>query len=182
MLVTNSEEYAEKAKWLRAHAFGREGKHFYHEALGFGYRLSGLQAALGLGQMEHIDEFVAVRRRNASLYNSFLKELGGKVSLPPEAPWAKNIYWMYSILVEDSFGISRQGLMDRLERDGVETRTFFYPVHAQPIYANLGIPGAYPVADAISRKGMNLPSGNDLTEDEVEFVCERIKACAKGSQ
>ena len=89
---------------------------------------------------------------------------------------------MYSILVEDSFGVSRQGLMDRLERDGVETRTFFYPVHAQPIYANLGAPGAFPVADVISRKGMNLPSGNDLTEGEVEYVCGRIKAYAKGSR
>jgi perosamine synthetase len=179
MIVTNNEKYAERARWLRAHAFGREGKHFYHEELGFGYRLSGLQASLGLGQLEHIDQFVANRRRNASLYNSLLGSLGDKVTLPPEAPWAKNIYWMYSILIEESFGMSRQQLMDNLEKDGIETRTFFYPVHVQPIYLTLGSSRKFPVADELSRKGMNLPSGNNLTEDEVRYVCERISHYSK---
>lgn len=179
MLVTNFEEYAERAKWLRAHAFGREGKHFYHEELGFGYRLSGLQASLGLGQIEHIDEFVANRRTNAALYNSLLSRLGKKVTLPPEANWAKNIYWMYSILVEDTFGISRQKLMDNLERDGIETRTFFYPVHVQPIYSASSKSEKFPVADELARKGMNLPSGNNLTEDEVHYVCECIAKYVK---
>lgn len=179
MLVTDSEELAERAKWLRAHAFGRDGKHFYHEELGFGYRLSGLQAALGLGQLEHIDEFVATRRRNARHYNDLLGKLGKKVTLPPEMPWAKSIYWMYSILIEEALGISRQELMARLEKDGIETRTFFYPVHAQPIYSDLGRSEMFPIADMLSRKGINLPSGNDLIEEEVDLVCDRIKAYAK---
>ena len=179
MLVMNDREIAEKARWLRAHAFGKEGRHFFHEAVGFGYRLSGLQAALGLGQLEHIQQFVESRRKNARLYNSFLSKLGSKVSLPPEASWAKNIYWMYSILIEDSFGIARQELMDKLERDGIETRTFFYPVHAQPVYKKLGRSSSFPNAEMLSKRGLNLPSGNDLSEEEVTFVCERVNAYAK---
>jgi perosamine synthetase len=179
MVVTNNEELAEKARWLRAHAFGRYGKHFYHEALGFGYRMSGLQAALGLAQLERIDEFVLIRRNNAKLYNSLLSELGEKITLPPEAPWAKNVYWMYSILIEDNFGMSRDELMKRLESEGIETRTFFYPIHVQPIYAKQYQEESFPVADELSRKGINLPSGNNLTADEIEYVCQCIKKYAK---
>jgi perosamine synthetase len=179
MVVTNNEELAEKARWLRAHAFGRYGKHFYHEALGFGYRMSGLQAALGLAQLERIDEFISIRRNNAKLYNSLLSELGEKITLPPEAPWAKNVYWMYSILIEDNFGMSRDELMKRLEYEGIETRTFFYPIHVQPIYAKQYQGESFPVANELSRKGINLPSGNNLTADEIEYVCECIKKYAK---
>jgi len=179
MLVTNNEEIAEKARWLRGLAFGRFGKHFYHEALGFNYRMSGLQAALGLAQLEQIEKFVSIHRENAKLYNSLLRELGDQVTLPPEAPWAKNVYWMYSILIEDTFGISRDELMKNLENDGIETRTFFYPIHVQPIYAKHFIGEKFPIADELSRKGVNLPSGNSLTAQEVTYICECVKKYAK---
>jgi perosamine synthetase len=177
-IVTNDEDLAEKARWLRAHAFGRYGKHFYHEALGFGYRMSGLQAALGLAQLKCIDEFVLIRRNNAKLYNSLLSELGDKITLPPEAPWAKNVYWMYSILIEE-ISISRDQLLKKLELEGIETRTFFHAIHAQPIYAKKYEGEKFPVADEISKKGMNLPSGNNLTKDEINQVCDCIIKCAK---
>jgi perosamine synthetase len=179
MITTNNEELAEKARWLRAHAFGRHGKHFYHEALGFGYRMSALQAALGLAQLEHIDEFVSIRRNNAKLYNSLLSEVGENITLPPEASWAKNVYWMYTILIQDGFGISRDELIRKLELDGIETRTSFYPIHVQPIYAKQNEGERFPVADELSRKGINLPSGNNLASDEVTYVCECIKKYTK---
>lgn len=180
MIVTNNEEFAERAHWLRAHAFGRHGKHFYHEALGFGYRMSALQAAFGLAQLHHIDEFVAIRRNNAELYNSILSELKEKkITLPPEASWAKNVYWMYSILVQDSFGTPRDELMRRLELEGIETRTFFYSIHVQPFYAKRYQEKKFPVADELSKKGINLPSGNNLAADEIRHVCECILRCAK---
>jgi len=174
IIVTNDEDLAEKAKWLRAHAFGRQGKHFYHKALGFGYRMSGLQAALGLAQLERIDEFVSIRRNNAKLYNALLSELEDKITLPPEASWAKNVYWMYSILLKDSFGMSREVFMKKLELEGIETRTFFYPIHAQPIYAKYR-GEKFPVADDLSRRGLNLPSGNNLTSEDVTRVSDCIK-------
>jgi perosamine synthetase len=178
MMVTNDQELAEKARWLRAHAFGREGKHFYHEALGFGYRMSGLQAALGLAQLERINQFVSIRRKNAKLYNSLLSELEGRITLPPEASWGKNVYWMYSILVGEQFGISRTRLMENLELEGIGTRTFFYPIHVQPFYSKQYQGEEFVVADRLSRKGVNLPSGNNLSHAEVEYVCSCIKKLA----
>jgi perosamine synthetase len=178
MIVTSNEELAEKARWLRAHAFGKHGKHFYHEALGFGYRMSGLQAALGLAQLEHISEFVSIRRDNARLYNSLLSEVEG-ITLPPEASWAKNVYWMYSVLIQDDFGMSRDALMKKLELDGIETRTFFYPIHVQPVYARQYQGESFPVADELSRRGINLPSGNNLKADDIMYICECIKKYAK---
>jgi len=175
MIITNNEELAERARWLRAHAFGRHGRHFYHEALGFGYRMSALQAAFGLAQLERLDEFVSVRRKNAKLYNSLLSELDERVTLPPEAPWAKNVYWMYSVLIQDNFGISRDEVMKKLDKEGVETRTFFYPIHVQPIYFEQYKGEHFPVADELSRKGMNLPSGNNLEAEEIAYVCDCIK-------
>jgi len=173
MIVTNDEELAEKAAWLRAHAFGKEGKHFFHEALGFGYRMSGMQAALGLAQMERIEKFVEARRERAKKYNSILSDFCDVISLPPEASWAKNVYWMYSILLDQKFPTSREIFMKKLERKGIETRTFFYPVHVQPLYESLR-KGNYPIADELAKKGINLPSGNDLTLKDVEMVCNTI--------
>jgi perosamine synthetase len=181
MITTNNEELAEKAKWLRAHAFGQHGKHFYHEALGFNYRMSALQAAFGLAQLEHIDEFVSIRRNNAKRYNSLLSELGGKITLPPEAPWAKNVYWMYSILIQSNLGISRDELMRELELNGIETRTFFYPIHVQPIYAKHYKGDRFPVANELSKKGINLPSGNNLVPDDITYICKRIKNMSSDS-
>lgn len=179
MVVTNNEELAERAKWLRAHAFGRHGKHFWHEALGFGYRMSALQAAVGLAQLERIEELVSIRRNNAHLYNSLLSELEDKVILPPEAAWARNVYWMYSILVQKNFGSSRDELMKNLEQEGIETRTFFYPIHVQPIYAEQCSQERFPISEELSKKGMNLPSGSNLTAEQVVYVCESIKKHAR---
>lgn len=176
MITTNNEKLAERAKWLRAHAFGREGKHFWHEELGYGYRFSGLQAALGLAQLEQIETFIATRRRNAQLYNDIFTDMGlvskGKITLPPEAYNVKNIYWMYSPLIEDNFGMSREELMNRLTAKGIETRTFFYPMHVQPMYAE--DPSCYPVANSLAKRGINLPSTNNLSEEDVWYVAEAI--------
>jgi len=119
MIVTNDQELADRAAWLRAHAFGRGGKHFYHEELGFGYRMSGLQAALGLGQMKRIDEFVYNRIHRAHHYNKRLAHLCKYFVFPPNASWAKNVYWMYSILLKDDFPLSREEFMNKLADKGI---------------------------------------------------------------
>ncbi len=180
MLVTNHEDLAERAKALRAHAFS-EDKHFWHRAIGFNYRMSSLQAAVGVAQLEKIEEFVERRRKNAMLYNSYLEEIDGVV-IPPEANWAKNVYWMYSILIKDEFGMGRDGLMGVLEKDGIETRTFFYPVNIQPIYKDRFDGQRFPVAEALSKTGMNLPSGTTLNEGEIEYVSRRIASASRKGQ
>jgi perosamine synthetase len=173
MCVTSNKELAERMAWLRAHAFGREGKHFWHEELGFGYRMSALQAALGLAQMEKIDKFVNKRISNAKLYNEYLSEIDEKVTLPPDSPGIRNVYWMYSILLNSKK--ERDGLMDWLASKGVETRTFFYPIHRQPYYSKRFAGQSFPVSDMLSDRGMNLPSSSSLTEEQIMFICEKIK-------
>lgn len=172
MIVTNNEELAEKARLLRNQAFEKE-RRFWHRYVGFNYRMTSLQAAVGLAQMEKIDQFVETRRRNAHLYNSLLKNIDG-ITLPFEAKWAKNVYWMYSILVDPSFGLNRDELIACLRETGVETRAFFYPIHAQPVYAQKYMGESYPVAEELSRKGINLPSGNTLRKDQIEYVVDQI--------
>ena len=179
MNITNDKDLAERMAWLRAHAFGREGKHFWHEELGYGYRMSALQAALGVSQVKKIDKLVKKRRNNARLYNELLSKLSDekKITLPAEEKWAKNVYWMYSILVDEKH---RNNLMKYLEGKGIETRTFFYPIHKQPYYSQRYASGSYPVADQLSNEGINLPSGNLLSEEEVVQVCSEIENYFKG--
>lgn len=182
MIVTNDNELAEKARWLRAHAFGKEGKHFWHEQLGFGYRMSGLQAALGLSQLRRIDTYVEAHRRNAQLYMNLLRglEISGKIGYPMQRVGTKNVYWMFSITInEEAFGRSRDWLMNQLAGDGIETRTMFYPMHIQPPYLESK---DYPVASLLSRTGMNLPSGNTLRPDQIYYVCERLRHYAGESE
>ena len=174
MNTTNDKELADRMRWLRAHAFGRAGKHFWHEELGYGYRMSALQASFGLAQMEKAKDMVRLRVAHAHLYNELLGELGTRyVTLPPEESWAKNVYWMYSIRVRNPE--DRNELMSYLQGRGIETRTFFYPIHRQPYYRNRYSQESFPVADELSSTGLNLPSGNGLTDDEIQFVCDSIK-------
>jgi len=177
MVVTNNEEFAEQARMLRDQAF-EKGKRFWHRQLGFNYRLTNLQAAVGVAQFEHIDEFVETRRRNALYYNSLLEEVEG-ITLPPEAKWAKNVYWMYTILIEKNFGLSRDDLMVHLKEKGVDSRRAFYPVHAQPLYAEQFTGQKFPVADQLSNKGVYLPSGNTLTKEQIDQVVETLISIQK---
>jgi perosamine synthetase len=173
MNLTNDRELANRMAWLRAHAFGKDGKHFWHEELGFGYRLSALQGALGVSQVSKIENLVEKRRINAKIYNELLNALSekGLIVLPKEKKWAKNVYWMYSILVNQKH---RDKLMTFLANKGIETRTFFYPIHLQPYYASRYKNENFPVAEKISREGINLPSGNTLSSEDVEEVCLQI--------
>lgn len=177
MITTNDEKIAKLARNLRDHAFSEE-RHFWHKYLGFNYRMTNLQAAIGVAQTERFDEFVGIRRDNAYYYNSLLKEVRG-ITLPPEAPWAKSVFWMYSILIEDDFGMSRDELREHLAEHGIETRTFFIPMHLQPIYYEMFKGERYPVAEELCRRGIYLPSASTLTKEEIRFIVGTIIDCQK---
>ncbi len=177
MVVSNNEKLIEKAKLLRDHAFTK--KRFIHEELGFNYRLTNLQAAVGVAQMEYADKLVESRIKNANYYNSLLKDVEG-ITLPPKKEWAKNVYWMYGILIEDNFGITKDELMVRLKEKGVDTRSFFIPMHKQPLYKKdderfPDTEGSYPISEELGRKGLYLPSSSHLTKEEMDTVVEKIK-------
>jgi len=179
MVVTNNAGIAERARTLKDLAHSRE-KRFLHTDIAFNYRMTNLQAAIGLAQFEKIDDLVERRRAHAYLYNGLLKDIEGIV-LPPEREWAKNVYWMYGILLEDSFGPSRDELMERLKKQGIDTRAFFIPIHQQSAFQkeNLFQGESYPIAEKISQEGLYLPSGSGLSSEQIEYVCQVIKDSRK---
>lgn len=172
MVVTDNKRLADRVRLLRDHAHEKE--RFLHRYLGYNYRMTNLQAALGVAQMKRIDEFINTRRNNAYYYNRCLNKIGGIVT-PREASWAKNVFWMYSILINNSSIIDRDGLMKYLLKKGVETRRAFYPVHQQPLYKKEYSEEEYPNSDRVSDRGMYLPSGNTLNKERMNKVIETIK-------
>ncbi|MFN8441230.1 MAG: DegT/DnrJ/EryC1/StrS family aminotransferase [Caldilineaceae bacterium] len=177
MVTTNNRDIARLAWNLRDHAFSKE-RHFWHKFVGFNYRMTNLQAAVGLAQVEQMDNFVAQRRQNALAYNSRLKEIPG-IRIPAEAPWAKNVYWMYGITVDEKeYGLSRDQLRKVLADNGIETRTFFIPMHCQPVYWQAFKGQRYPVAEDLCKRGFYLPSSSSLSLEEIEYVVGVIRdAC-----
>uniref|UniRef100_A0A7C1FGX7 DegT/DnrJ/EryC1/StrS family aminotransferase n=1 Tax=Caldilinea aerophila TaxID=133453 RepID=A0A7C1FGX7_9CHLR len=177
MVTTNDRELARLAWNLRDHAFSRE-RHFWHKYIGFNYRMTNLQAAVGLAQVEQLDAFVAARRRNAAEYTRRLQGIPG-IRTPSEAPWAKNVYWMYGILVdEEAYGMSRDQLRRVLAEHGIETRTFFIPMHCQPVYWKQFRGERYPVAEDLCKRGFYLPSASSLRIEEIEYITHVIReAC-----
>ncbi|MCB0250667.1 MAG: DegT/DnrJ/EryC1/StrS family aminotransferase [Anaerolineae bacterium] len=179
MITTNDQDIARLAWNLRDHAFSSE-RHFWHKFVGFNYRMTNLQAAVGLAQVERLNELVAARRRNAAHYTSLLRDIPG-ITTPPEAPWAKNVFWMYGIMVErDSFGMNRDQLRSVLADNGIETRTFFIPMHCQPVYWNTFKGQRFPVAERLCRDGFYLPSSSSLTVGEIERVAAVISSAQQG--
>lgn len=178
MVTTNDRELARLAWNLRDHAFSHE-RHFWHKFVGFNYRMTNLQAAVGLAQVEQIDTFVAARRRNALEYNCRLHDVPG-IRTPAEAPWAKNVYWMYGILVDEKeYGMNRDALRRVLADHGVETRNFFIPMHTQPIYWKQYYGERYPVAEDLCKRGFYLPSASSLTLEEIEYVTDVIRSAVR---
>jgi len=180
MIVTNDSEFAALARTLRDHAFSEE-RHFWHKFRGFNYRMTNLQAAIGVAQVERFDELVQKRIVHAMLYNELLQDVPG-ITLPPASNDVQNVYWMYGILIGDEFGLSRDALRQALAQQGIETRTFFIPIHLQPIYFREYGDTRYPVSEDLCRRGMYLPSSADLTKEQIEFVARKIKeARARGA-
>lgn len=175
MMVTNSKDIYEKALILRDHGMSKERRYF-HPVIGFNYRMTNLQAGVGVAQMGKIDKLVEEKREIAKLYNKLLKDTPG-LTLPPEEPWAKNTYWMYSLLVEKKFPVSRDELINLLKKKGIETRPFFIPINLMPPYKGYG---KFPIAESLSRKGINLPSSPTLKNSDVNYIAKSIKDISHG--
>lgn len=180
MVTTNDDALANAVLSLRDQGYDlTRRKWLIHNRIGYNYRLTNLQAAVGLAQLKRMDEFVEHHRKVATLYNSLLQHVPG-ITLPPEQPWAKNVYWMYTILVDGAaFGMSKDDLMTKLGEAGIDTRSAFLPIHQQQIYAKGFLGQSYPVADRLSAQGVNLPSGNNTTEEEVHRVAATIASLAR---
>lgn len=171
MIVTNDKKLAEKLKLLRNLSFTKP--RFYHEVPGYNFRMTGMQAALGVAQVDRIETFINQKRKLAANYNNLLKQVSF-LQLPPEKSWAKNVYWMYGIVVKKGFGFTRDDLMNYLSREGIDTRTFFCPMGKQPFLKDASVETHTPVADTLWETGLYLPSSCNLEEDKINYICDRI--------
>jgi len=174
MVLTDDRKLAERARSQRNLCF-QAGRRFFHEELGFNFRLTNLQAAVGLGQLERIDEIVARKRWMGAEYTRRLKDIKG-LQLPTEEPWARNVYWMYGVVLGEEVGMDATQLALRLQQRGVETRPFFWGMHEQPVFRKQGlfVNEHYPMAERLARRGLYLPSGLALTEDQLARVCDAV--------
>jgi len=172
MCLTNNEESANKMRILKDHGMNPDKK-YWHDIIGFNYRMTNLQAALGVAQLKKIDLLIAKKRQIAIMYKKLLQGLSAVIPAP-EMPWAKNVYWLYSVLVEK---ILRDKIIKHLERQGIEARPFFYPIHILPPYKHSL---TLPVAEELSAKGLNLPSGPRLPENQIEEVVESLREVLEG--
>jgi perosamine synthetase len=175
MVLADDDELADKARSLRNLCFQRS-RRFYHEELGFNFRLTNMQAALGLAQLERIDDIVARKRRTGEEYT---KRLGGieGLQLPVEEPWARSIYWMYGVVLSDGIDLDAEQLAVKLRERGVATRPFFLGMHEQPVLQERGLFAgeSYPVAERLARRGLYLPTGLTLTDDDIGQVCDAVR-------
>jgi perosamine synthetase len=186
MLVTDNEAIYKRCLILSDH--GRhpgEEKMFWQREIGFKYKMSCLQAALGLAQLERIDELVRHKRQIFSWYESELKMVGG-LTLNYEAPNTKSTYWMVTVILNEMFGIEKEKLISLLSDKNIDSRPFFYPISSMPPYAGvkqgLDAQKRNKNAYSIARWGVNLPCGMNMTQEKVRYVCDTLKSILHHSQ
>lgn len=182
MVVTDDEEMAERARSYRNLCFKKE-KRFYHTELGENFRMTNLQAAVGVAQLEQIDRFIEIKREMGRKYSEGLADISG-IKLPVEKPGAKNVYWMYAIELAEDCGLNADQMASQLAEHGIATRPFFLGLHEQPVFHDMGlfIGENYPVAERIGRQGLYLPSGHTLTEEQIALVCNAVRTILDGAK
>jgi len=175
MCLTNNEELKNKMMILRDHGMNPQ-KRYWHDVIGFNYRMTNLQAAIGVAQLKKINKYISKKREIAYWYTEGLKNLADQhlITLHPQPHWAKSVYWMYSIILEELLGISRDKFMKYLEKNGIETRPFFYPVYNMPPYEKND--ESFTVTQYISPRGLNLPSSPNLDKKDIDYI---VEICSK---
>lgn len=176
MVVTDNDEMAERARSFRNLCFGKIER-FRHEDLGYNFRMSNLQAAVGVAQMEQIDRFLAIKRQVGAWYHERLKDVE-EIRMQPVHEWARPMYWMIALELEAKCGLTANDAMERLREMGIGTRPFFMGLHAQPAMRYLveTQEGGCPHAEKAYKYGFYVPSGLTLTEEAVDRVCTAIKS------
>ena len=176
MVVTDDPTLAGRCRALRNLCF-LPGRRFVHEELGWNFRLSNLQAAVGVAQLERLDEFVAKKRRIGALYQERLVGVRG-LQLPiARTAYAENIYWVFGVVLDDSIRFDAAEAMRQLAGRGIGTRPFFWPMHEQPVFRRMGLleGEVHPNAERWARRGFYLPSGLALTEPQIDEVAAAVR-------
>jgi perosamine synthetase len=175
MVLVDDDAFADRARRLRNLGFG-PGRRFLHHEIGFNFRLTNLQAALGLTQVDRIEEIVERKRAMGQAYTQRLSELDG-LELQVEQSSSHSVYWMYGVLVRESTGLDAAEMAARLSERGIETRPFFLGMHEQPVLRERGLflGESFPVTERLARQGLYLPSGLGLTESQIDRICNAVR-------
>lgn len=168
MVVTNDKELAERAAHIKDQGMSLE-REYWHDIIGYNYRMTNICAAIGLAQLEQADDFIARKIQVADWYKTYLKDT--PVECPPEVQDTKNTYWMFSVLLPKAD--QRDALRAALKEAGVETRPLFHPIHWMPMYEQREL--SLKVAEDLGMRGINLPSWPGLTEEQVKYICGIIR-------
>ena len=177
MIVTNSKELADKARQLGTLAYGSREHRFMHSAVGFNYRMPNTIAAIGCAQLERIEKIIEMKREMASFYNKALADISC-LQLPVEKEYAKNVYWMYHVVLRGKAAGRRREVMEELSKRGVETREAFTPYNQQEIFIKEGLVkgNECPVANDIGANGFYIPSGTVISQEEMQYVSDALHA------
>lgn len=175
MVVTDDEFLADKCRMLRNLCF-RKDVRYVHDEISDNYRFTNLQAAVGLAQLEHLNEFIEKKGEIGKFYTEALSDIEG-IKLPiPKTEYADNIYWVYGIVLDKKNKLSNQDIVTLLAKEGIGARTFFWCMHEQPVYQKQDMfkEEKYKNAEYLARKGFYIPSGLALTYEQMEIVSDKI--------
>lgn len=174
MVVSNTKELIDRVI-QKKNLCHKPGKRFWHEEIGYNYRLTNLQAALGFGHLEEINVFIKKKLNMVKKYNQGLQDIPG-IKLPTQEEYATSVYWMYNIELTKEAPFNRETFMTKLKEKGIDTRTYFYPMHTQPVLEKYVKSGkTYPVSTYLSEVGLYLPSGLAITDEQMEHVITSVK-------
>ena len=176
MVLTSDDAWAEKCRALRNLCFGKE-RRFVHEELGWNFRMSNLQAAVGVAQMERLPATLEKKRRIGAWYNELLRDVRGIERPLERTTYAENIYWVYGVVLDETVRFDAEVAMKRLAAEGVDTRPFFWPMHEQPVLRRMGLfeGVSCPQAERIARRGFYIPSGLALSHAQAEQVAKVLR-------
>lgn len=172
MIVTNDTELDSKMRQLKGQGQDPNRRYWFTE-VGYNYRMTNIEAAIGLAQVEKIDTHIANRKKVAEWYFEELSDLQDRISFQKVTEHSESVWWMLSILLKDTVKIERDALMDKLAEDGIETRPIFYPMHIMPVYEDKN--ANCPVSEYVSSHGINLPTYGQLTREDVKYICDCIR-------
>jgi len=176
MALTNDKKIFHRMKNLRNLAFNNSQR-FSHNEIGYNYRITNIQAAVGLSQLEKLNEHIKIKRKNTLLYNQILNSYNLPIFLPTEQKWAKSTFWMYGIMLNEDCKISAKQLAKKLWENKIETRPLFLGMHEQPIFKKMNLfkNESYPNTEKLSEFGLYLPSGLKLNKYKIQKVCRTLK-------
>lgn len=176
MVVMDDEQLRERCDSFRNLCHDKS-RRFYHKELGYNFRMSNIQAAVGVAQLEKLEEHLTLKRRLGRFYQQELSSVA-QVRLPVvQTEYAENLYWVFGMVIRDEVPVDARQVMAKLADKKVGCRPFFYPMHLQPVFRKMGLfeNESYPVAEWLAEKGFYIPSGLGMTREQQEYVVEQVK-------